>query len=373
MLRLTRLLPDGSLDTAFGTGGSAATGIAANVSSTAPSLVLQPDGKLVVAGYTIARVSSAGTPLSDMLLIRFQPDGRLDAAFGSGGTSTTTVGGTNVASTLIPQLDGQLVAAGTHSDSFPATRFASANILLARYQALGCPTVDPEPCLAQLEAFVTDVYQAAFARLPDTSEVAYWLDVLTTTPTPDTVRGLLHVVFDSPEFRQRPLNPWQYVTAFYQAMLGRAPDPAEMDWWVQAVLDRYNTLLPAFLDLPEFQRLVPDCQDLGGVTLLVGRLYQQVLGRVPSWEEIVWWTNDIITWCALEEAVTFFFTTLDYLSQPRTLDEHITVLYRALLAREPDAGEQAWWVDDLAEQLAALEDEVMASSEFEVHVYRLFP
>jgi hypothetical protein len=51
----------------------------------------------------------------------------------------------------------------------------------------------------------------------------------------------------------------------------------------------------------------------------------------------------------------------------------VTVLYEALLAREPDAGEQAWWVDDLAGQLADLEDEIMASPEFEARVYRLFP
>jgi Domain of unknown function (DUF4214) len=197
--------------------------------------------------------------------------------------------------------------------------------------------------------------------------------VLATAPSPDTVRGMLHVVFDGPEFRQRPVNPWQYVEALYQAMLGRAPDPAESDWWVQAVLDRFNTLLPAFLDSPEFQRLVPNCQDLGAVTLLVGRLYQHVLRRVPSGEEIVWWTDDIVTWCALEEAVAFFFNTGEYLGMPRTLDDHVTVLYRALLAREPDAGERGLWVEDLAGQLADLEDDVMASPEFEARVYRLFP
>ena len=108
-----------------------------------------------------------------------------------------------------------------------------------------------------LEAFVTDVYLAALARTPDPTEMAYWVDVLTATSTPDTVRGMLHVVFESPEFRQRPVNPWQYVEALYQAMLGREPDQAESDWWVQAVLDRFNTLLPAFLYSPEFQRLVP--------------------------------------------------------------------------------------------------------------------
>ena len=112
----------------------------------------------------------------------------------------------------------------THNSARASTSTESA-IFLARYQALGCPTADPEPCLAHLEAFVTDVYLAALGRMPDASEVAYWVDVLTTEPTPDTVRGMLHVVFDGPEFRQRPVNPWQYVEALYQAMLGREPEP----------------------------------------------------------------------------------------------------------------------------------------------------
>jgi uncharacterized delta-60 repeat protein len=361
---LTRLLPDGQLDSTFGSEGTVTT-------SFDGALVLQPDGKLVLAGAEV-RVPLTSPPLSDLLLTRIQPDGRLDATFGLGGTVMTTVQGSLEGPTLLQQSEGKLVVASIRAGAV-ATRFTTRDILLARYQALGCPATDPEPCLAQLEAFVTDVYQAALVRQPDTSEVAYWVDVLTTGPTPNTVRGMLHVVFESPEFRQRPVNPWQYVEALYQAMLGREPDQAELDWWVQAVLDRFNTLLPAFLDSPEFQRLVPDCQDLGAVTLLVGRLYQQVLRRVPNWEEIVWWTDDIITWCALEEAVEFFFNTLDYLSEPRTLADHVTVLYGALLAREPDAGERALWVDDLAGQLVTIESDVMASPEFETHVYSLFP
>jgi hypothetical protein len=109
------------------------------------------------------------------------------------------------------------------------------------------------------------------------------------------------------------------------------------------------------------------------VTLLVGRLYQQVLRRVAGAEELAWWTQDIRTWCALEEAVEVFFTSLEYLSVPRTLADHVTVVDRALLAREPDAGGLAWWVEYLAGQLAALEDDIMASPEFEARVYALFP
>ena len=323
------------------------------------ALILQPDGKLVIGGVPF----SAGS----ILLARSLPDGTLDTTFGTRGTVTTQVGGTSRVTALLQQADSNLVVAGAYSE------MDATAVLLVRYRALGCPTADPRPCLAQLEDFVADVYLAALERLPDASEGAYWVDVLATEPTPDTVRGMLHVVFDGAEFRQRPVNPWQYVEALYQAMLGREPTPAEMNWWVQAVLDRFNTLLPEFLDSPEFQRLVPSCRDPAAVSLLVGRLYQYALRRGGSPGELVWWTQAILTWCAVDEAVEDFFNSLEYLSVPRTLADHVTVLYRALLAREPDAGGLVEWMDDLAEELAALEDDVMASPEFEAHVYHLFP
>jgi uncharacterized delta-60 repeat protein len=358
-LLLARYLPDGQLDPAFGRRGVVLTDV--GVPAFPLALLRQPDGTLVVGGY----LSAGGA--TDLLLARYLPDGHLDPAFGAGGLVRTDAGGGELPRALRPQPDGKLVVGGWFSTG------GASDVLLARYQALGCPAVDPEPCLAALAAFVTEVYQAALARLPDAGEAGYWADVLATEPSPDTVRGLLHVVFDGPEFRQRPVNPWQYIDALYRAVLGRTPGQAELDWWVQAVLDRFNTLLPAFLESPEFQRLVPSCQDQAAVTLLVGRLYQHVLGRVASPEELAWWTADIGTWCAVEEAVAAFFTTGEYLGVPRTLADHVTVLYRALLAREPDARGLAWGVESLAGQLAALEDDLMAGPEFEARVYRLFP
>jgi hypothetical protein len=302
-----------------------------------------------------------------MLLGRYLPDGHLDPAFGTGGLVNTDVGGGEFPSDLLQQPDSHLVVAGSFSTA------EASDILLARYLALGCPAVTPEACLASLAAFVTDVYQAALERPPDAGEEAYWVDVLASEPTPDTVRGMLLIVFDGPEFRQRPVNPWQYVDALYQAMLGRDPDQAELDWWVQAVLDRLNRLLPEFIDSPEFQQLVPSCQDQTAVTLLVGRLYQQTLRQVASAGELAWWTANIATWCDLRDVVEVFFNSLEYLSVPRTLADHVTVVYRAFLAREPDAQGLAWWVDDLAGRLGEIEDDVMACPEFEIRVYRLFP
>ena len=88
--------------------------------------VLQPDGKLVAAGYTYVG-GVAGR--SYFALARYGADGTLDESFGSGGRVTTDFGpsgGTAWAVAL--QRDGKIVAAGTG----PAGTFA-----LARYNANG--------------------------------------------------------------------------------------------------------------------------------------------------------------------------------------------------------------------------------------------
>jgi uncharacterized delta-60 repeat protein len=112
-----RYLPDGRGDPAFGTGGKVT--IPAGNSGSANALVLQADGKLVVAGSATVGDSSPDTPPKrDLLLARLSPDGHLDATFGSGGLLTTTVESNSTAFALIQQPDGKLVVAGT-SDSAP--------------------------------------------------------------------------------------------------------------------------------------------------------------------------------------------------------------------------------------------------------------
>jgi hypothetical protein len=55
-------------------------------------------------------------------------------------------------------------------------------------------------------------------------------------------------------------------------ILGRAPDPGGLDWWVGVLLNSLNTALPLCLDAPEFQSLVPDSREPSAVTALVTRL-----------------------------------------------------------------------------------------------------
>ena len=77
--RVARYNPDGSPDTTFGGGtGRVTTDFNGNQDSS-DSVVLQPDGKIIVAGW--AALQSSGFSLA---VARYNPDGSLDTTFGGG-------------------------------------------------------------------------------------------------------------------------------------------------------------------------------------------------------------------------------------------------------------------------------------------------
>ena len=72
----------GDLDFTFGTGGIVTTAIG-TAEDKVNSLAIQPDGKLVAAGYSYNGVQNK------FALVRYNTDGSLDSSFGSGGIVTT--------------------------------------------------------------------------------------------------------------------------------------------------------------------------------------------------------------------------------------------------------------------------------------------
>jgi uncharacterized delta-60 repeat protein len=126
---LARYNPDGSLDPGFGSGGKVTTAIGAGDDG-ANALALQPDGRLVAAGY--------GWNGSKYVfaLARYNPDGTLDPTFGSGGKVITPIGsGDDFACGLALQPDGKLVATG------PSNNGSNYDFALARYNPDG--SLDP--------------------------------------------------------------------------------------------------------------------------------------------------------------------------------------------------------------------------------------
>ena len=103
---LARYNSDGSLDATFGTGGKVTTDIG-NDDNASFALAIQTDGKFVAAG---SRFNGAD---DDFALIRYNSDGTLDNTFGAGGIVTTNFGGSSeIIDAITIQPDGKIVAAG---------------------------------------------------------------------------------------------------------------------------------------------------------------------------------------------------------------------------------------------------------------------
>ncbi len=131
---VTRYNPDGTLDTTFGRGGKVRTdfpGLAAVPSS----VVIQPDGKIVVAGGAFPLF----TFLGNFELVRYNPNGSLDRSFGNGGIVTTTFPEGSYASDVALQPDGKIIAAGTVFVDFIPGESSNTDFALARYNPDGSP------------------------------------------------------------------------------------------------------------------------------------------------------------------------------------------------------------------------------------------
>lgn len=107
---LARYRTDGSLDPTFGNRGLVLTEILPGHIDNASSVLLQADGKIVAAGGT-RRMWQLGS--SDFALARYLTDGALDRSFGVGGRVITPIStADDHAFDLAVQPDGKLVAAG---------------------------------------------------------------------------------------------------------------------------------------------------------------------------------------------------------------------------------------------------------------------
>ncbi len=100
-----RLLANGTLDNTFSGDGKAVIPIGANTTDFASAVALQPDGKIVIAG------SAASTERS-FALVRLNPNGSLDNSFSFDGKLTTLIGDFADSEAVLVQPDGKIVAAG---------------------------------------------------------------------------------------------------------------------------------------------------------------------------------------------------------------------------------------------------------------------
>jgi uncharacterized delta-60 repeat protein len=107
---LARYLPNGTLDTTFGANGTVRTDFGAE--DQARGVVLIPETeKILVVGFTQIEVG-----IQDIILAQYKPNGRLDRSFGVNGKVYTDLGAGDVARAVVLQPDGKIVVGGYTGD-----------------------------------------------------------------------------------------------------------------------------------------------------------------------------------------------------------------------------------------------------------------
>src|SRR5581483_11574797 len=96
----------GDLDTSFA-GGAGFVTRDLGARDFAHGVAIQPDGKIVVAGQT------GGLTTSSMFVMRLNPDGQPDPAFGNTGLTEPVFSFQDTAAAVALQPDGRIVTAGT--------------------------------------------------------------------------------------------------------------------------------------------------------------------------------------------------------------------------------------------------------------------
>ncbi len=206
--------------------------------------------------------------------------------------------------------------------------------------------------------FVYRMYKVVLGREPDTEGYNYWVNKLNSKElaAADIVSGF----FGSDEYKSFGKSNGAIVTDFYAAMLDRTPDEEGYNYWT----NRLNigmtgqSIAAGFVNSPEFMGICTRYGiNNGSVTLslardqnyertyFVYRLYKNCLEREPDTEGQEYWCGKIGEGYSGAEIAKGFIFSNEYKSWHTENEAYVTMLYRTILAREPESEGYNYWLN----------------------------
>lgn len=176
------------------------------------------------------------------------------------------------------------------------------------------------------EAYVTQVYRDLFHRDPDAGGLATWTGwLLSGTP----YGAVANAITASDEYREG------MVRAVYQRYLGRVPEADGLVYWMAQMRAglQIEQMAAGFIASDEFYARGGGTPQ-GWVTLL----YRTVLGRAPAPSEVSWWVD------AIGKGMNRGTVALGFLYSDEHLTTVVDGYYVDLLGRHLDPSGNAWWV-----------------------------
>ncbi len=206
--------------------------------------------------------------------------------------------------------------------------------------------------------FVIQQYRDVLGRPPDHEGISYWGNQMARGEIPQS--ALVEFFIDSPEFGQA-VAP---VSRLYWAYFERMPDLQGIRYWTEqrrggASLDYISG---AFAASPEFEQTYGSTQNEQFVDLV----YRNVLGRTPDEAGANYWVQQLEQGLGRGSMMIAFSESAENLQ--RTLaTTQVTATYLSLLARTPEPAGFTYWVDAIENglSLTGLIDAILDSQEYE--------
>jgi len=308
---LERYNPDGTIDSSFGTGGQ----VTLNFSGAAADVALQPNGRIVVAGQEV----------SSLALERFDTNGSVDTTFGSDGLATFQTGVRPEASRVLIQGDGKILVDG----NFVYTGFTQSFhvFLLARCNPNG--TLDPTFGNSGPGVTTSESDQGGDIALQSDGKIVS-VDVLTyvgSQPMPSVDRLTADPPISDPNQR--------FLAQVYLDLLQRPIDPSGLAGWSSALTSGATPaqVVAAIESSPEYH------------TLEVAYLYGFLLNRQVDPLGNSSWVNYLNQGGTYQQLQAMLLGSAEYYNTRggETNTGYLQALYTNLLQRQIDpVGTEVW-------------------------------
>ena len=203
------------------------------------------------------------------------------------------------------------------------------------------------------EAFVERLYVNMMGRPSDKQGMDNWVYQMSSDRMSGT--DVAKFFYSSPEFTKisAGLTNQQYVTRMYNTILGREPDTAGFNNWVNALDAKTLTreqIFTQFLQSAEWKGICSVNEILSGHYQLgkfIDRLYLVVLNRQSDKAGRDNWINAYANGFSARTLAQSFIFSDEFKGKKTNNTIYITVLYKSILGREPDAGGLNTWVNEL--------------------------
>lgn len=202
-----------------------------------------------------------------------------------------------------------------------------------------------------LDGEIARLYQASFDRQPDSGGMAFYLDQRASGRSTVSVAGEF---LASPEFRTTygSLDDRTFVEQLYRNVLGREGDNEGIAFWTSELVGgrTRSSVVIEFAQSPEFVDRTGTAAVQTPIEGAIYRLYLAYFLRPADAGGAAFWTQLALSGSSLTSISDAFARSPEFIDRYGQLENRafIELVYANVLGRRPDAGGEAFWLNQMS-------------------------